>query len=252
MAKKTEAKGPRRQCEANTRKGVRCARRSMPGKRRCFAHYTPPDRRKGVGGRHKIAWSDLQWKAFESMCTLTNKKHRVARSMGNDEKTINRLVSERYGSSFSEFLHKRFEDGNFKLLAKQFEMAVGTDPGARPTKRCSSGWASNASTRSTRRSPRRVTRSAAASSSYRSRKRRGEMFDYPIIISISWEDDYADEDEELKAANADAARARQIELRAEHGKARPIVHWMVWRGWIPLRSTRRRTATATLNFRRRS
>ena len=48
--------------------------------------------------------------------------------MGNDEKTINRLVSERYGSSFSEFLHKRFEDGNFKLLAKQFEMAVGTEP----------------------------------------------------------------------------------------------------------------------------
>lgn len=83
--------------------------------------------RKGVGGRPKIVWAEQQWQTFASMCILTDKRHRVAVAMGYDEKTIDRLVKERHGSSFSEYIEKRFTEGNFQLLATQFEAAKSGD-----------------------------------------------------------------------------------------------------------------------------
>ena len=127
MAKKKKSKNGtgRRQCEGTTRAGVRCARMSEPGQRRCFSHIVPRSERSG---RPKIEWTQAQWKAFESMCILTDKRNRVAVAMGFAEQTINRLVKARYGVSFLEYINKRFNEGNFRLLAKQYEMAVGTDP----------------------------------------------------------------------------------------------------------------------------
>lgn len=79
------------------------------------------------GGRKKIVWNEGQWNAFRSMCIVTNKRHRVAKAMGNDEKTINRIVKEKLGISFSEYIEKRFDEGNLKLLAKQYEVAMSGD-----------------------------------------------------------------------------------------------------------------------------
>lgn len=80
-------------------------------------------RRPGAG-RKKVELSEGQWKALEAMCVLTDKKHRVARAIGHDEKTLSRIIKDKHGVDFSEFIHKRFEEGNFKLLSKQWDKAM--------------------------------------------------------------------------------------------------------------------------------
>lgn len=84
--------------------------------------------KNGRTGRPKVEWSEKQWEAFDLFCRLTDKKNRVAVAMGHDVKTIDRLVRERHGTTFSRYLLQRFEDGNFTLLARQFEAAVGREP----------------------------------------------------------------------------------------------------------------------------
>lgn len=131
VARKRKKKKPPR-CAAKTKAGQRCKRRAVKGTR-CAQH--PPKKRgpkKGHGGRSKIVWSEQQWHLFESMCLLTNKRHRIATAMGHDEKTVDRLVSERHGKTFSEFLEQRYEAGNMKILAKQYEGAVGVEPRVDP------------------------------------------------------------------------------------------------------------------------
>jgi hypothetical protein len=81
----------------------------------------------GAGGRKLTVWSEDQWKAFASMCLLTERRHRVAAAMGPDVKTIDGMVNRRMGCSFSEYIQKRFREGNFKILGKQYEVAMSGD-----------------------------------------------------------------------------------------------------------------------------
>lgn len=85
------------------------------------------DKPKSNRGRKKVEWVEAQWKAFNSMCYITTSKQRVARAMGNDVKTIDRLVRAQYGMKFSDYIQKRFDEGNMKLLAKQYEVAMTGD-----------------------------------------------------------------------------------------------------------------------------
>lgn len=74
-------------------------------------------------GRPKIEWTDKQYSSIKYMALIHCTQKEMAGVMHVDEDTLNRLIKERYGLSFSEFYEKYSANGNMSLRRAQFKLA---------------------------------------------------------------------------------------------------------------------------------
>ena len=73
--------------------------------------------------RPKIVWDDKQYASLEYMALIHCTQKEMAGVMRVDEDTLNRLIRERYKTSFSEFYEKYSANGNMSLRRAQFKSA---------------------------------------------------------------------------------------------------------------------------------
>lgn len=79
-------------------------------------------------GRPKIEWSDREYRQIESLCGLLCTQVDICSVMGVCEETLNRLIFDRYGLSFSEFYKKYSATGRVSLRRYQMEAAKKGNP----------------------------------------------------------------------------------------------------------------------------
>ncbi len=79
-------------------------------------------------GRPQIQWSEEQWKAFKSICRVTNKPYAISLVMGVRQSTIDSILKRELGVSFEDYLAKSWEETRYQLRAKQIDMALAGHP----------------------------------------------------------------------------------------------------------------------------
>lgn len=80
---------------------------------------------KNKGGRPKIQWSDNDWQRFDSLCAIQCTQEEICSVMGVTDKTLTRLLQEKYNESFSEVYKRKSANGKMSLRRIQFEIAKG-------------------------------------------------------------------------------------------------------------------------------
>lgn len=78
---------------------------------------------KNAGGRVKIEWDGDKWKIFEELCNIQCTMLEICRVMGVTDKTLSRLIDEKYGGNFSDTHRKFAEGGRASLRRYQFNLA---------------------------------------------------------------------------------------------------------------------------------
>lgn len=83
----------------------------------------PKGTEKHPGGRPKTEWSDKEWKIFEGLCKIQCPQKEICDVMGVTDKTLTRLVQEKYGQSYSEVYILHSAAGKASLRRIQFDLA---------------------------------------------------------------------------------------------------------------------------------
>ncbi|MEL7610846.1 MAG: hypothetical protein AAGU74_15240 [Bacillota bacterium] len=78
---------------------------------------------ENTAGRPKVEWGDKEWKIFEELCNIQCTMQEICRVLGVTDKTLTRLVKEKYGTSFSAAYRKFAEGGKASLRRYQFNLA---------------------------------------------------------------------------------------------------------------------------------
>ena len=76
-------------------------------------------------GRPKIVWTDKEYSSIEYMAIIHCTGEEMAGVMGVDYDTLNRLVKQRYGKTFSEWYKSASSNGNMSLRRLQWKSAEG-------------------------------------------------------------------------------------------------------------------------------
>lgn len=71
-----------------------------------------------------IVWSDDQYKQFEEMCRIQCTIDEVCLVMDVSDKTLNRLLKERYKEGFSAVFKKFASGGKMSLRRMQYKQAM--------------------------------------------------------------------------------------------------------------------------------
>lgn len=78
-------------------------------------------------GRPKIKWSDDDYKKFEALCGIMCTQEEICGVMGVSDKTLCRLICERYGgdgiSNFPDAFERFSAAGKMNLRRSQFRLA---------------------------------------------------------------------------------------------------------------------------------
>ena len=74
-------------------------------------------------GRPKVEWTEREYKQFEGMCAIQCTQQEICDVMGVTDKTLNRLLTENYGMTFSECFKKYGASGKSSLRRYQFDLA---------------------------------------------------------------------------------------------------------------------------------
>ena len=82
-------------------------------------------------GRPLIKFDDKKWKDFEQLCALQCTKIEITEWLNIDDQTLDRLIKEKYKTSFSEIYRTKRSKGftslrrsNFKLSQNSAAMAI--------------------------------------------------------------------------------------------------------------------------------
>ena len=78
---------------------------------------------KNKGGRPKIVWSDEKYDQFEALCQIQCTEDEICSVMKVTDKTLTRLLMERYGEGFSDVYKKFSGSGKASLRRWQFDNA---------------------------------------------------------------------------------------------------------------------------------
>lgn len=79
---------------------------------------------KNKGGRPKISWDEKQWKQFKTLCSMQCTQEEICAVMGVTDKTLTRLLNDRYkNESFSEIYKRESASGKASLRRIQFDIA---------------------------------------------------------------------------------------------------------------------------------
>lgn len=76
-------------------------------------------------GRPKIVWTDKEYSSIEYMAIIHCTGEEMAGVMGVDYDTLNRLVKQRYGKTFSDWYKSASSNGNMSLRRLQWKSAEG-------------------------------------------------------------------------------------------------------------------------------
>lgn len=86
-------------------------------------------------GRPKVQWSDEEYKIFENLCAIHCTFPEIEGAFKLDGETINRLLRERYGGTFSEIFPRFAAVGKVSLRRTIFKMGTRKhDPDFRAAK----------------------------------------------------------------------------------------------------------------------
>ncbi|MCD7757645.1 MAG: hypothetical protein LUH45_05680 [Clostridiales bacterium] len=78
-------------------------------------------------GRKKIIWTEQQFRQFENLCAIQSTEEEICFILGVTDKTLNRLLKERYKMGFSEAYKVYSSVGKISLRRAQFRMAEHSD-----------------------------------------------------------------------------------------------------------------------------
>lgn len=78
---------------------------------------------KKKAGRPKTQWTDEQFRQFEALCQIQCTKGEICSVMGTSDKTLDRIINERYSESFSDVYKKYSANGKASLRRWQFDSA---------------------------------------------------------------------------------------------------------------------------------
>lgn len=89
--------------------------------------------KNGNAGRPEIEWGDKEFKQFETLCNMQCTQEEICSVMGVTDKTLMRLLKERYKDEFaegekidfSEIFKKHSGSGKASLRRLQFKIAEG-------------------------------------------------------------------------------------------------------------------------------
>jgi len=76
-----------------------------------------------MAGRPKITWSDKDFSTFEALCGIHCTEQDICSVMNVTDKTLNRILKNKYKMDFSECFKKFSANGRISLRKKQFEVA---------------------------------------------------------------------------------------------------------------------------------
>lgn len=78
---------------------------------------------KNKGGRPKIVFNEKQFASIDYMCIIHCTGEEIAGVMGVDYDTLNRIISEKYGMSFSDYYKTKSAQGKMSLRRMQWKSA---------------------------------------------------------------------------------------------------------------------------------
>lgn len=74
-------------------------------------------------GRPEITFTDKQWDEFDKLCSLQCTKVEICEWFKITDKTLDRLIADKYKTSFSDIFAQKRSVGKISLRRTQFEMA---------------------------------------------------------------------------------------------------------------------------------
>lgn len=78
---------------------------------------------KSNTGRPKIEFTENQWKEFEQLCAFQCTKLEICEWFGITDKTLDRILKEKFNESFSVVFSKKRIRGIISLRRLQFQLA---------------------------------------------------------------------------------------------------------------------------------
>ena len=73
--------------------------------------------------RPKIVWTEKEFKSVEYMCLIHCTGEEIAGVMQVDYDTLNRLIKDKYGMSFSDYFKSKSAQGKMSLRRLQWKSA---------------------------------------------------------------------------------------------------------------------------------